>query len=187
MSSPSEQHLSTSPIHYSVTVSNTSEHLLDVQMQVDISAASAPINHITLSLPAWIPGSYMVRDFARNLHSLACADSQISIRRQDKQTWVLARKDGETFTQFEVSYQIYAYDLSVRSAFIDDQYAFFNGTSVFLSIKDFEHLAHSVYLDANVYTESTACPTGLASSLLLKQKSSAHHPRRIFECSDYYD
>ncbi len=85
-----------------------------------------------LTLPAWIPGSYMIRDFARNIVTLKanCDGESLTTEKQDKQTWKCASCDGELV----VTYQVYAWDLSVRSAHLDDSHGYFNGTSVFLKI-----------------------------------------------------
>jgi predicted metalloprotease with PDZ domain len=90
----------------------------------------APTEAVRLTLPAWIPGSYMIRDFARNLVEIsACGDAgPLVVQKQDKQTWVVTPA-GATLV---VDYRIYAFDLSVRSAYLDDTRGYFNGTSLFL-------------------------------------------------------
>lgn len=83
-----------------------------------------------LTLPAWIPGSYMIRDFARNIVTLqaSCNGEPVAAEKLDKQTWLCEPCDGDLV----VTYQVYAWDLSVRSAHLDDSHGYFNGTSVFL-------------------------------------------------------
>ena len=85
-----------------------------------------------LQLPAWIPGSYMIRDFARNITELVARDDRgpVDLRKLDKQTWVLGPCVGELI----VDYRVYAFDLSVRSAYLDNTRAYFNGTSMFLCL-----------------------------------------------------
>lgn len=85
-----------------------------------------------LTLPAWIPGSYMIRDFARNIVRLeaGCNGGPIAVEKLDKQTWRCEPCSGELV----VRYQVYAWDLSVRSAHLDDSHGYFNGTSVFLKV-----------------------------------------------------
>ena len=81
-------------------------------------------------LPAWIPGSYMIREFARHIVSIrAEADGRaLACRKTDKATW---QCDPST-APVALTYEIYAWDLSVRAAHLDDTHGFFNGTSVFL-------------------------------------------------------
>lgn len=86
-------------------------------------------------LPVWIPGSYMVREFARNIVSIAAhaACEPVAIEKQDKCTWVCAPTQGP----LTVTYEVYAWDLSVRAANLDQTHGFFNGTSVFLLAEGF--------------------------------------------------
>ncbi|MGI2261272.1 M61 family metallopeptidase [Shewanella sp. GXUN23E] len=123
-------------IHYQITPSDPHAHLFDVCMTL-----SSPAAIQQLWLPSWLPGSYMVRDFAKNLIGLMASDTHgnpLKIRQLDKQTWEL-----ETECQpVKVQYQVYAWDLSVRTAFLDSRRGFFNGSSVFLAARGQEHKPH---------------------------------------------
>ncbi|MDU0354856.1 PDZ domain-containing protein [Paraglaciecola aquimarina] len=117
-------------IHYQVTLSSIAGHTFDVKLTIDKPNISGQV----LSLPAWIPGSYMIRDFAKNIISIAAKDdagNTLTIEKLDKQSWKLP----PTAKKAHVTYQIYAYDLSVRGAYINDEYAFFNGTNMFLAVE----------------------------------------------------
>ncbi len=85
-----------------------------------------------LSLPAWIPGSYLIRDFSRQIETLtARAGKQVlGSHKLDNHTWRIDPCEGP----LEVEYTVYAWDLSVRSAHLDETHGFFNGTSVFLRV-----------------------------------------------------
>ena len=85
-----------------------------------------------LQLPAWIPGSYMIRDYARNITALAARDSAgpVEIEKLDKQTWRVPVCRGDLV----VDYRVYAFDLSVRGAYLDGTRAYFNGVCLFLSV-----------------------------------------------------
>ena len=83
-------------------------------------------------LPVWIPGSYMVREFARNIVTLRAvneAGRKVRVEKTDKQTWQAAPVNGP----LTLRYEVYAWDMSVRAAHLDDTTGFFNGTSVFLA------------------------------------------------------
>jgi predicted metalloprotease with PDZ domain len=86
--------------------------------------------------PAWIPGSYLIRDFARNVMQIEAraGGRPIRIEKLDKCTWQCAPCAGP----LELRYQVYAYDLSVRGAYLDTTRAYFNGTSLFLCALGFE-------------------------------------------------
>ncbi len=99
----------------------------------------------TLSLPAWIPGSYLVRDFAKNLvgmtATLACG-SAVPLVPQDQTTWQLAA----CAQPVSIQYLVYCADFSVRAAHADSRHAFFNGTSVFLRVHGAEGNPHHLEL-----------------------------------------
>lgn len=112
-------------IHYDIRDIDLNEHVFEVQLQLD-----SPGGELAFSLPAWIPGSYMIRDFARNVLTMEAADQSGDrvIEKRDKQTWSCDTVPG----LLTLTYRVYAFDLSVRSAYIDDTRAYFNGTSLFL-------------------------------------------------------
>lgn len=87
-----------------------------------------------LALPAWIPGSYLIRDFARHIVAIRAESGGRPVRltKRDKHTWQAAPlRDGQTL---DVICEIHAWDLSVRGAHLDETHGFFNGTSVFLRV-----------------------------------------------------
>lgn len=113
---------------YRVTPAEPQAHLF----HVEIAVAHPPAGGLTLSMPAWIPGSYMVRDFARNILDIAAADAAgpIPLEKRDKQTWRLAPR-GQAV---RLRYRVYAWDLSVRGAHLDSGHAYFNGAALFLRV-----------------------------------------------------
>ncbi|MVW71485.1 M61 family metallopeptidase [Bordetella sp. 15P40C-2] len=86
-----------------------------------------------LSLPAWIPGSYLIRDFSRQIETLSARSGgrPVRVAKTDNHTWQVAPCAGP----LQVEYVVYAWDLSVRGAHLDETHGFFNGTSVFLRVE----------------------------------------------------
>lgn len=115
-------------IRYQITAASSGGHYFDVLLSFMPTQGEAS----TLRLPSWIPGSYLVRDFARNIVEISARTGEqvLTLHKLDKDSWLLPATDS----QIEVSYRVYANDLSVRTAFLDDQRGFFNGTSVFLAV-----------------------------------------------------
>lgn len=111
------------------------EHLVDVSLTF-----IADVDSPKLWLPAWIPGSYLMREFARNITAVhyqvmdddnKSADVQRAIK-TDKNTWQLPNiKTGQTV---DVHYEVYCYDLSVRTAYVDQQRLYGNFTSLALAV-----------------------------------------------------
>lgn len=115
-------------IHYQVKAQDPKAHLIDVTLT--IPKPSQPYQ--TLRLPNWIPGSYLIRDFAKHLSSIKAVDNNgqsIDIESIDKSNWRF-----QATTEVTLNYQVYAWDLSVRGAHFDETHAFFNGTSAFLEV-----------------------------------------------------
>ena len=120
--------MNTSPIHYTIRPSNPEAHRFEVTCTLTHPDPAGQ----RFVLPAWIPGSYLIRDFARHIVSIhAEAEGKpVTLVKLDKHTWqAAALKTPATLT---VSCEVYAWDLSVRGAHLDQTHAFFNGTSVFL-------------------------------------------------------
>ncbi|TCW76888.1 peptidase M61 [Burkholderia sp. SRS-46] len=117
------------PIRYSIAPKDPAAHLFEVSVTV----AEPDPEGQRFALPVWIPGSYLVREFARNLVTLQAfneAGRKVRIAKTDKSTWQAAPVKGA----LTLRYDVYAWDLSVRSAYLDDLGGFFNGTAVFLSV-----------------------------------------------------
>jgi predicted metalloprotease with PDZ domain len=118
-------------IHYTILPARPEAHLFEVSCTVADPDASGQL----FRLPAWIPGSYMIREFARNIVTLrAEANGQpVAVEKLDKHTWRVAKIPPRS--ALTVSYEVYAWDLSVRAAHLDPTHGFFNGTSVFLAVE----------------------------------------------------
>ena len=99
----------------------------------------------TVSLPAWIPGSYLIRDYARHVIQFAaeCDGDPIPVRKLDKHTWRIAPSPGPVLVRITV----YAADPSVRGAWLDHRSGFFNGVCLFLRVHDRERQEHVVHID----------------------------------------
>lgn len=129
-------------VAYRVSLESAHAHLLRVVLSVPQPRAEGE----RLSLPAWIPGSYMIREFAKNIVSLAARQGEraVPLEKLDKHTWQTAALQAKM--PLEVEAVIYAWDLSVRCAHVDASHAFFNGTQLFLKVHGREHLPHTLEL-----------------------------------------
>jgi len=126
-------------VRYTVTPRPTA-HKFDVVLDIPSPSSDGQV----LSLPAWIPGSYMIRDFAKHIVTLeATSNGQpIQTTKRDKQTWTLSPAEGP----IQVRYTVHAWDLSVRKAHLDATHGYFNGTSVFLRVHGADSSACEVIL-----------------------------------------
>ena len=125
-------------IRYAIDVAATHRHTFSVELRIDSPTAGQ-----RLSLPVWIPGSYLVREFARHLSALSAEQggTPLPVHQIDKATWSV---DCQARSALVVRYQIYAFDTSVRAAFLDASRGFFNGTSVCLRVEGHEAEPHAL-------------------------------------------
>jgi len=147
--------MNTDRILYRLTPFDLSGHRLRVQMTIPRSAPDGQL----LRLPAWIPGSYLLRDFSRHVLTLH-AESRgraVAVRKADSHTWQCVPCRGP----LTVSYTVYAWDLSVRGAHVDESHAFFNGTSVFLQAVGQEDLPCLLTLEAPPIQDCPANAPGI--------------------------
>ena len=118
----------TSQIRYEVINANLNSHTYSVVCHIE-----RPNKDQIIHFPQWIVGSYMIRDFSKNLQNLQATQNKKSITftQLSKSSWRLHCMQGHALS---FTYKIYAHDASVRGAWLDESRAFFNGTSLFFEI-----------------------------------------------------
>jgi predicted metalloprotease with PDZ domain len=115
-------------VSYRIRARSPETHLFEVRLTVHAPASDGQVFH----LPAWIPGSYMIREFARNIVQMVAESggTPVALVKLDKHTWRAAPVAGA----LTLRYQVYAFDLSVRGAYLDQARGFFNPSSVCLAV-----------------------------------------------------
>lgn len=119
-------------LHYSLTPIPRS-HLWQVTLHYKQTESAS----FVLRLPNWVPGSYMIRDFSRHIISIDayCNGQKTRLVQTAKNLWRTEALSGD----WQISYTVYAFDLSVRGAYLDTDRGFFDGACIFLSIESQEH------------------------------------------------
>lgn len=114
-------------VRYQITPIDPHAHVFEVRCTV---VEPDPAGQ-RFRLPAWIPGSYLIREFARHFVTIRaeCGGAPIDIAKEAKDCWRAAPCAGP----LTVVARVYAFDLSVRTAYLDATRAYFNGPCVFLS------------------------------------------------------
>ena len=117
------------PIRYSIFPRSPEAHLFEVRCTVD---NPDPLGQ-KFSLPSWIPGSYLIREFAKHVVRIRAQSGRKLLRmvKLEKNTWQVEPVDRPV----TVTMEVYAWDLSVRGAHLDTTHAFFNGSAVFLQVE----------------------------------------------------
>jgi predicted metalloprotease with PDZ domain len=130
----------TAPIVYRIDARDSAAHLYRIHLRIAQPQASQQ-----LALPAWIPGSYLLREFAKHLQSLRAEQNgqAVVVQQLDKNTWQMACSPA---APLDVYYEVYAFDPSVRTAWLDNQRGFFNPTSLCLQVIGQTDAAHHLQL-----------------------------------------
>ncbi|MGZ3458719.1 MAG: M61 family metallopeptidase, partial [Archangium sp.] len=125
-------------VHYRVSMLRPHSHLFEVE-------ATFPAGPDTLRavLPVWTPGSYLVREFARQVQDVSATGpggEPLAVQRVDKRTWHV-QAQGRAVT---LRYRVYANELTVRTSHLDGSHGYFNGATLFLYTEATRGLEHLV-------------------------------------------
>lgn len=125
-------------IAYQIFPKDPAAHIFEVQLTVQTPDPAGQV----FEMPAWIPGSYMIRDYARHVVSVRAESDgrDVSVEKLDKSRW----RTAATSRALTFILEIFAHDESVRGAHLDASHAFFNGTCVFPTVVGQEDAACSV-------------------------------------------
>jgi predicted metalloprotease with PDZ domain len=118
-------------IIYTVAMPAPHTHLYDVSVEVDTCSGST----LDFKLPAWTPGSYMIRDYARHVQAFSAqaGEQHLAWHKIDKHTWRVESLGADRVT---VRYKVYANELSVRTSHLDASHGYFNGATLAMYLPD---------------------------------------------------
>ena len=149
-------------LHYQIEFDDYRQHLVHVTLRFLADPTQV------LSLPTWIPGSYLIREFSKHIESVRAYDEAgrvLKISKFEKNKWRLFNTDHELIT---VEYDVYAYDLSVRGAYVDQTRLYVNPACLCLGLDGQEHKAVEVEVFLPPELKHFQIATGLASKSLVK-------------------
>jgi predicted metalloprotease with PDZ domain len=130
------------PISYTLRFPAPQTHTVEVEAIVP----TAGLPEVSLMMAVWTPGSYMIREFARNLEEVTAATpggEPLRVEKTSKNRW---RVETAGLPRITVRYRLYARDLSVRTNFVDESFALLNGAATFLTIDGGERRPHEARL-----------------------------------------
>ncbi|RNI27970.1 M61 family peptidase [Rufibacter immobilis] len=113
-------------LSYRLSMPEPHTHYFEVEMRLQGFKGK----NLDVTMPVWAPGSYLIREFPKNVEAFEAyvGNSRVNSFKTDKNTWRVAH-GGKDVT---VKYKVYAFELSVRTSFIDASHGYLNGTSVFM-------------------------------------------------------
>ncbi len=123
---------------YRISIADAQAH----QFCVELDLADPASGGQEFWLPVWIPGSYLVREFSRHVLQVRawCAGQPVGVDKIAKNRWKASPCKGP----LRLRYTVYAFDLSVRTAYIDNTRGFFNASSLLLAATGREQHTHRV-------------------------------------------
>lgn len=119
-------------IYYELSFPSPHTHYVHVKMNLTNIANDGSIE---IRMPVWAPGSYMVREFSKNVDTVSATSNnkKLPIKKSRKNAWNIETQGEKNIT---IEYDVYCFELTVRTSFIDADYAFLSGTSIFMYVEN---------------------------------------------------
>ena len=117
-------------IDYSLRMPKPQNHYFEVEMKL----TKVSSKFIDVKMPVWAPGSYMIREFSKNVNLVVAKDelgTNLIISKISKNTWRIQTKG---IKEVKINYEVYAFELSARSSFLDQSHGFVSGSSIFMYV-----------------------------------------------------
>lgn len=167
-----------SSVVYQIETTQAQHHYFTVELTLMVSTKA----DWQLRLPAWLPGSYMIRDFAKHIVTFSAASETgaLDYIRSDKSTWQLPPCEGEV----TIRYSVYAHDLSVRSAWLDSEFGFFNPSSLCLEVVGGHQHQHQINITPAPYA-AWQLATGMPAVNIDSRGFGVYNAQSYAELIDY--
>ncbi|MEJ7692068.1 PDZ domain-containing protein [Daejeonella sp.] len=114
-------------ITFKVSFLEPMAHYADIEMEI----SGLKQDQVELKMPVWTPGSYLIREFAKNVEDFHVHGSggALSFNKVNKNTWKINTSKNSTI---KVNYRVYSFEISVRTSFVDESHAFLSPAGLFL-------------------------------------------------------
>jgi predicted metalloprotease with PDZ domain len=130
------------PLRYRVRFPRPQSHYAEVEARIPTDGHQ----ELDLFLPVWTPGSYMVREYSRNIESLtATGPGPLAVTKTRKNRWRVSIP--EAIDEVLVKYSLYCHELTVRTNYLDESFVLLNGAATFLTLLESPPRAHEVVLE----------------------------------------
>jgi predicted metalloprotease with PDZ domain len=129
-------------IRYTVSFPRPETHYMEVAAQVPTAGRSS----IEMMMAVWTPGSYLIREYARQVEAVraVAGGRSLTVEKSAKNRWRVQTGGARIVT---VSYRVYAHEMSQRTNWVDTRFALINGAPTFLTLADSSRRPHEVALN----------------------------------------
>lgn len=127
-------------VEHQLGFDNRKNQYVDVQLSIPVQSAE-----VTLAMPSWTPGSYLIRDYAAQVESLRASGQSgktLAVSKIEKNRWRIETA-GET--RINIEYSVWAGELAVNAGWVESDFAILNGAGIFLyneTIRDLPQRLH---------------------------------------------
>ena len=128
-------------IAYTVTFPYAQAQYADIEMNI----SGLKQNTLILKMPVWTPGSYLVREFEKNVESFSVSENGESVPFvKTRKNWWSINLHGKT--SITVKYRVYCKEISVRTSTVDASHAFLSSTGIFMYPEDMLHNSSTIHI-----------------------------------------
>lgn len=162
-------------ISYQLRMPKPQNHYFEVEMTL----ANFKEKQLEIKMPVWAPGSYLVREFAKNVNLVKAFDEngkELKVQKKNKNTWSIST-DGTK--KIKLKYEVYSFELSVRTPFLDMTHGFVSGSGVFMYVEG--HKDEKGILEVVPHSTFKTISTALPKAQMSIQKDGS----QSFEFSNY--
>lgn len=153
-------------VNYELSMPKPQNHYYHIKMELN----DFNQKELNISLPVWAPGSYLVREFSKNINLVKAFDEKgnpLEIKKTRKNSWSIKKGNKQNVV---IKYEVYAFELSVRTSFLDLTHGFVSGSGVFMFVEDYLDISGS--LKVIPYEGFTKVSTALPKA---KEKFTYHY------------
>ncbi len=146
------QSLNAANVKYKISFPEAQAHYVNVEMEL----SGFKEKELKLQLPVWTPGSYLIREFARHVESVKATDgtTNLNIGKINKNTWLVQNNPNGSI---KISYQVYAFELTVRTSFIDDSHAAIMPSNIFFYVDGYMNLKSELMIEPRANWKKISC------------------------------
>lgn len=162
-------------ISYQLRMPKPQNHYFEVEMIL----SDFKEKQLDIKMPVWAPGSYLVREFSKNVNLVRAFDDkgkEIQVQKKKKNTWTISI-DGNK--KIRVKYEVYSFELSVRTPFLDLTHGFVSGSGVFMYVEGYKD--KKGILEVIPHSSFKTITTALPKAAISVQKDGS----QTFEFSNY--
>ncbi|HEY0726561.1 MAG TPA: PDZ domain-containing protein [Pyrinomonadaceae bacterium] len=152
-------HSAAPEIAFTIAMPRPHTHLFEIDVAIKRGPTAAVPATEQLVMPVWTPGSYLIREFQRQVQDFSAVDAggqPLKWEKTNKNTWRITTGGAR---EWHARYQVYANELSVRTSELNSNHAFWNNANLLMYLDGFLKSPSTVrVLTPDVWKVATGLP-----------------------------